>query len=135
MAFQYLDDAGADDVARRRIGQVAAVEFDATGFLWDQTRYRVQGRALARAVAAEHHGEFAVAHLQGNAMHDRGLAVGDMQVVYFQQRFVGSHVSVLFRQFAKTRSMSGRLQSASGHRQTGIAEKTCEIGVRPGASP
>jgi hypothetical protein len=45
----------------------------------------VHDRALARAVAPEHDGELAVADRERDAVHDLGLALGDVQVLDNQQ--------------------------------------------------
>ena len=87
--FEHLHDAGLDDGTRARVAEVAAVEVNAAGALRHQARDGVQQAALAGAVAPQHHDELTGPHVDRDAVHDLGLAVGDVQVAHFEQGLRG----------------------------------------------
>ena len=62
-----------------------AGEPDSAATLGDQAGYRMQSRAFAGAVAAEQRDEFALPDSQADAVHHLSLAIGDVQILDFEE--------------------------------------------------
>src|ERR1700674_156269 len=81
VTLQNVNQTGLDDGGGLGVAQVLPKELDPSAALWDQCGDRLQRRALARAIASEDDDKLAGVHLERNAMHDLGLAVGDDEIV------------------------------------------------------
>src|SRR5215467_3074181 len=86
--FRTERDAGAPDLVRRPVDQLAPLELHRAGALADDAHDRLERRGLAGAVAAEQRHHLAGAHLEADAVQHVRLAVPGLQVLDRQQRAV-----------------------------------------------
>ncbi len=80
-----LGHAEAHDLVAWVLKQVDAVEDDAAFHGVHKAADGEQGRALARAVGAEQGHNLAFVHVQGDAVQHLHLAVGDVEILDFQE--------------------------------------------------
>ncbi len=85
MAFQHLHQPGADDIARRGVGDVPAGETDLAAAFGDQSGDRVQCRAFACSIPSEQRDEFTLRDGKRDAVHDFRFAISDVQVFNFEK--------------------------------------------------
>jgi hypothetical protein len=92
-ALGDVAQAQADDRSRISRGDVLAAEMHAAAVGVDDPGDRLQDRRLARAIAAEHGGDLALAHLQADAADRLDRAVGALDVGQ-DQDLVGHQASL-----------------------------------------
>src|SRR6185295_3005780 len=84
-AFGHLDDTPADDAVSRNIAQGLAVISDLTLAGTENSRNRLQRRALASTIGADEGDNLVLAEFERDAFQSMDLSIVDMQILDFQK--------------------------------------------------
>ena len=87
-ALRHVGDAAREQVARRQVGDLGALEQDAAGARRQHAEHGLEHGRLAGAVRADHRGDGAARNRTRRAMQDRHLAVAGDDLVEREDRSV-----------------------------------------------